>query len=227
MCILCLLPYVICCIVVTWWGGPGGIEAWFFGPLLPSVLWHYLLCHLTHKNAVPDKTYSVFSGTVYRYRLTLLNQSIKVVSLLTCSTCLPSILILTLRFPWREIRMIFVALVLIFIWYSFDRNDMLVNTTKTKEMILGPLARSDLSILSTRVGTVGRVSSFKFLAVYIESTLSWSLHIDNMVKKATQRLYFLNNLKEQVYQVSIFSLLQHSYTPRTWVLCCSVTLRPD
>ena len=64
-----------------------------------------------------------------------------------------------------------------------DRNDMQVNTAKTKEMIPGPLARSDLSILSTRVGTVERVSSFKLLRVYIESALSWSLHIDNMVKK--------------------------------------------
>ena len=73
-----------------------------------------------------------------------------------------------------------------------DRNDMQVNTAKTKEMILGPLARSDLHlpILSTRRGTVNRVSSFKLLGVYIESTLSWSLHIDNMVKKTTQRLYF-------------------------------------
>jgi len=62
-------------------------------------------------------------------------------------------------------------------------------------MILGPLARSDLSILSTRVGTVERVSSFKLLGVYIESTLSWSLHIDNMVTKATQRLYFFKQLK--------------------------------
>ena len=71
-----------------------------------------------------------------------------------------------------------------------DRNDMQVNTAKTKEMILCPLARSDLSILSTRIGTVEKVSSFKLLRVYIESALSWSLHIDNMVKKATQRLYF-------------------------------------
>jgi len=38
----------------------------------------------------------------------------------TCSTCWPSILILTLWFPWREIQMIFVFLVLIFILYSFD-----------------------------------------------------------------------------------------------------------
>jgi len=37
-----------------------------------------------------------------------------------------------------------------------DRNDMQVNTAKTKEMIFGPLARSDLHlpILSTRGGTV-------------------------------------------------------------------------
>ena len=42
-----------------------------------------------------------------------------------------------------------------------DSNDMQVNTTKTKEMTVGPLARSDLPILSTRVGTVNRVPSFK------------------------------------------------------------------
>jgi len=71
-----------------------------------------------------------------------------------------------------------------------DRNDMQANTAKTKETILGPLAPSVLPILSTRVGTVNRVSSFKLLGVYIESTLTWSLHIDSMVKKATQRLYF-------------------------------------
>jgi len=90
-----------------------------------------------------------------------------------------------------------------------DRNDIQVNTAKTKEMILGPLARSDLHlpIFSTRGGTVNRVSSFKLLGVYIESTLSWSLHIDNMVKKATQRLYFLKQLKRAglpTYQVTIF-----------------------
>jgi len=78
-----------------------------------------------------------------------------------------------------------------------DRNDTQVNTAKTKEMILGPLARSDLPILSTRVGTVNKVSSVKLLEVYIESTLTWSLHIDSrpMVRKATQRLYFFKQLK--------------------------------
>jgi len=50
--------------IVTWWGGPGGIEAWSLGPLLPSVLWRCWLGHLTHKNLSPDMTYNVFSGTL-------------------------------------------------------------------------------------------------------------------------------------------------------------------
>jgi len=34
----CVSLYIICCSIVTWWGGPGGIEAWSLGLLLPSVL---------------------------------------------------------------------------------------------------------------------------------------------------------------------------------------------
>ena len=70
-----------------------------------------------------------------------------------------------------------------------DQKHMQLNTAKTKEMILGPLSRSHLPILSTPLGP--RVSSFKLLGVYIETTLCWSLHVDSMIKKATKRLYFL------------------------------------
>jgi len=37
------------CSIVTWWGGPGGIEAWSLERLLPSVLWHCWLGRLTRK----------------------------------------------------------------------------------------------------------------------------------------------------------------------------------
>jgi len=48
--LFCVWLYIACmCSTVTWWGGPGGIEAWYFGPLLPSVLWHCWLGHLTRK----------------------------------------------------------------------------------------------------------------------------------------------------------------------------------
>jgi len=72
---------------------------------------------------------------------------------------------------------------------------MQLNTAKTKEMILGPLSRSHLPILSTPLGPIDRVFSFKLHGVYIETTLCWSLHVDNMIKKAIKRLYFLKQLK--------------------------------
>ena len=44
-----------CCIIVTWWGGPGGIEAWSDDwPSSFTVLWHCWLGHMTCKNIVPE-----------------------------------------------------------------------------------------------------------------------------------------------------------------------------
>ena len=76
-----------------------------------------------------------------------------------------------------------------------DLNGMQINATKTKEMILGPLARTDMSLLTLPAGIINRVTSFKLLGVHIDSNLSWSTHIDHVVKKATSRLYFLKQLK--------------------------------
>jgi len=47
--IFCVSLYIVCCSIVTWWVGPGGVEAWSLGLLFPSVLWHCWLGHLTHK----------------------------------------------------------------------------------------------------------------------------------------------------------------------------------
>jgi len=83
-------------------------------------------------------------------------------------------------------------------------NDMQLNTAKTKEMILGPVAQANLPLLTTTTAaattttttdTIHRVTSFKLLGVYIDSTMSWTVHVDNIVKKATRRLYFLKQLK--------------------------------
>ena len=57
------------------------------------------------------------------------------------------------------------------------KNDMELNklTTKTKEMILGPINKIELPQLTTPAGTIERVSTFKLLGVHIESSLSLSL----------------------------------------------------
>jgi len=39
-------------------------------------------------------------------------------------------------------------------------NDMQLNTSKTKEMVFGRLAQTDLPLLTTTTGTIERVTSF-------------------------------------------------------------------
>jgi len=46
---------------------------------------------------------------------------------------------------------------------------MLINTTKTKELVVGPWAQQNSSLLSTQTGTVESVTDFKVLGVYIDS----------------------------------------------------------
>ena len=72
-------------------------------------------------------------------------------------------------------------------------NNMELNTSKTKEMVLGTIARPELApaLLTTPLDTVERVNSFKLLGVHIESSLCWSTHINSILKKGTRRMYFL------------------------------------
>jgi len=63
-----------------------------------------------------------------------------------------------------------------------ESNDMQLNASKTKEMILRPLAKSNLPLVSTTVGTIDSVTSFKLLGVHIDSTLSWTTHVNNIIK---------------------------------------------
>jgi len=62
---------------------------------------------------------------------------------------------------------------------------------------LGQILQHNLTLtpLQTDQGTVERVYDFKLLGVHIDSTLTWTKHIDYITKKATKRLYFLKVLK--------------------------------
>ena len=75
------------------------------------------------------------------------------------------------------------------------KNDMLINTTKTKELVIGPWAQQNSSLLSTHTGTIERVTDFKLLGLYVDSKLSWKTHIEYAVSEAAKQLYFLKLLK--------------------------------
>ena len=76
-------------------------------------------------------------------------------------------------------------------------NNLEFNVNKTKEMIVD-FRRKKSSPSSSLVidgKTVDIVQHFKFLDSTISSNLKWELNVDNIVKKAQQRLYFLRRLR--------------------------------
>jgi len=75
-------------------------------------------------------------------------------------------------------------------------NDMAVNFTKTKEMVIGPVAlSSNFPFIHWAEGEIERVSSFKLLGLHLDADFSWDSHVEAVASKATKRLYFLKQLK--------------------------------
>ncbi len=70
--------------------------------------------------------------------------------------------------------------------------------------------------------TVTAVESFRFLDTPISQDLKWDNHIDSIVKKAQQRLYFLRQLRKfnlpQELLIQFYSAITES------VLCTSITV---
>ncbi|KAL0173200.1 hypothetical protein M9458_033511, partial [Cirrhinus mrigala] len=107
------------------------------------------------------------------------------------------------------------------VWCS--HNNLELNKLKTVEMIVdfrrNPPALSSLTIMDSTVATVEK---FKFLGCFISQDLKWVTHIDSIVKKAQQRLYFLRQLKKfnlpQELLRQFYSAIIES------VLCTSITV---
>jgi len=62
-------------------------------------------------------------------------------------------------------------------------------------MILGRTDSTSIPPLSTPAGPIQRVTTFKLPGLHLDSSLSWTTHINTVVSKASKRLYFLKQLK--------------------------------
>ena len=57
--------------------------------------------------------------------------------------------------------------------------------------------------------------------------LCWSAYMDNMVEKATERMYFIKQVKKQDFPETICFILQHGHTISTRTLCSGVAICID
>uniref|UniRef100_A0A8C9W5N2 Reverse transcriptase domain-containing protein n=1 Tax=Scleropages formosus TaxID=113540 RepID=A0A8C9W5N2_SCLFO len=107
------------------------------------------------------------------------------------------------------------------VWCS--HNNLELNTLKTVEMIVDFRRNtSALSPLTIMNSTVATVESFRFLGTTISQDLKWELHIDSIVKKAQQRLYFLRQLRK--FNLPQELLMQFYSAVIESVLCTSITV---
>jgi hypothetical protein len=101
-----------------------------------------------------------------------------------------------------------------------DANKMQLNVDKTKEMVISfsksPVACPQITMSDS---SIERVDSFKLLGITLNSKLTWHNHIENIHKRASQRIYFLTLLKRagvspadiiHVYCSMIRSLLEYA-----------------
>ncbi|KAK3521431.1 hypothetical protein QTP70_004457 [Hemibagrus guttatus] len=94
-----------------------------------------------------------------------------------------------------------------------QRNNLLLNISKTKELIVDFSTKQERNYQTPLINEspVERVDSFRYLDVHITQDLSWSCHINTVVKKAWQRLYHLRHLRD--FRLSELLLLHHREYP--------------
>jgi len=80
--------------------------------------------------------------------------------------------------------------------------------------ILGRISKTNVPLLTTSSRTIERVSSFKLLAVHVDSSMCWSIHINSIVKKLLLDSIFSNSKTEQDYPAVIcYTTIPQSYDP--------------
>ena len=105
-------------------------------------------------------------------------------------------------------------------------NNLLLNTSKTKELIVDfRRKKTDIQPLLIGGTCVERVSDFRFLGVNIMEDLTWSVHTTKLVKKAQQRLP--ESSQEEQHSPKTAGVLHGilSYCLCVWISSCTVAKR--
>jgi len=106
---------------------------------------------------------------------------------------------------------------------------VIVNRSKSKEVILGSLAKQSVPCLTVQSDVIERVTSFKLLGVTLSNDLSWEAHVNTVCAKVAPRLYYLKQLRRFFEWPIVFLSHGNQTCPRIWMCnlapwsnCCSV-----
>ena len=95
----------------------------------------------------------------------------------------------------------------------FDERFLKLNITKTKELCIEGQRTKDPTLLRhVQIGSenVDQVDSFKYLGIVIDTNLTFSNHVDAIIKKSNQRLYLLRKLRSFNVSSHVMSLVYNS-----------------
>ena len=101
-----------------------------------------------------------------------------------------------------------------------DKSHLIINTDKTEEIIFGSAPGDMTPPVSIHGTDIKQVLSYKYLGVMIDTTLSWSSHIEYICKRIQQRIYSLRRLRWFGASSQILSLFYTSVV-QTVLLYCS------
>jgi len=76
-----------------------------------------------------------------------------------------------------------------------DKNDLIINIKKTEEIIFDPKGIGDHHQVVIHNQNITQTQTYKYLGVYIDSSLTWKTHTEWVCTRLHQRLYFLRRLR--------------------------------
>jgi hypothetical protein len=74
-------------------------------------------------------------------------------------------------------------------------NHMNINIKKTKEMLLGSIAKNPPPAVQLASSSIERIHSYKLLGLHVNDKLKWNDHVSSICSKAASRLHFLKLMK--------------------------------
>ena len=90
-----------------------------------------------------------------------------------------------------------------------DRNKLKINCTKTVCMLIGTkcmLQKQSTLNLQIYDNTIEQVQHFKYLGIFIDSELKWTVHIDYLCKKISKMVSFLGRLSKYINESCLILL---------------------